>query len=253
MAISYYPRLTDAVAITIITEMNNIESINDIQSLVTFDHEMAFHDAVATGFVTRQELQELRSKVLAVAQAQGFPGQASKNARRTFDQQVSEVLDESIDLLPAEAANREIWNFLTLVVMPDIAAWRYPNDAKKLTFERWLGTDRNVFRKLWWREVTLGSKLNRQLGEDEAVALMERPGLSGNPLVARAIAQSFLDVAKEFDDQPRSELMRAISLNVRKHLPLLNFEYFTEDELTTLFSDIARQSCEQFVASQSSS
>ncbi|WP_312573989.1 hypothetical protein, partial [Staphylococcus saprophyticus] len=86
--------------------------------------------------------------LLRVAEDCGFPEAMARSQVRDFDQRAAAVLYDSLDLVPAEAANQEIWNYLTLSVLPDIAAWRYPNISRSPSFERWLGVDRNVFRKL---------------------------------------------------------------------------------------------------------
>ena len=106
-----------------------------------------------------------------------------------------------------------------------------------------MGTERNVFRKLWWRQATLGESLNELVGEDEAVGIMERPGLSGNAFVARAIVRAFDAVYKDFSDLGRSDVMRAVMVSVRRLVPLLNFEFYTEDELYELLKEVAHNAC----------
>lgn len=243
MAISYYPRLNDAYAIMLIGEYASKTSPSELTALAATSNEMAFHDASATEHVPDTHLQNLRKKMLDLAVANGFPAPLTRSAVREFDQPASDILYQEMELIPAEAANQEIWNFLTLILLPDIAAWRYPNTQKKLDFERWLGTERNVFRKLWWREATLGKELNGLIGEDEAVGIMERPSLSGNPDVARAIVRAFDLVYADFPNLGRSGVMRAVMVSVRRLVPLLDFEFYTENELTELLKEIAHTAC----------
>lgn len=160
---------------------------------------------------------------------------------------MSFLLSKELELIPAEAANPEIWNFLTLVLLPDVAKWRYPNPSNIVDYSRWLGGHRNVFRKLWWREVTLGKELNGELGEDEAVGIMERPLLGGQAPVARAMASALIQMEKEFPDQPRSELMRAGAVNLRRYTPFTAFEFYSEDQIKEFVLDVFRSSSEAYV------
>ncbi|MFE3027593.1 DUF6339 family protein, partial [Nocardia tengchongensis] len=58
-------------------------------------------------------------------------------------------------LAPAEASASDIWAFLSLVLMPDIAQWRFPGKtaSDRAYNERIRGSrlDRHVFGRLWWR------------------------------------------------------------------------------------------------------
>lgn len=243
MAITYFPRLNDAYAIMLIEEYSAKESPAELTPLSATWNEMAFHAASATEHVTDAQLQNLRSRLYSLAINNGFPDPLERFNVRNFDQPASDILYQEMELIPAEAANQEIWNFLTMILLPDIAAWRYPNTQSKLEFERWLGTERNVFRKLWWREATLGKELNALVGEDEAVGIMERPSLSGNPDVARAVVKAFDEVYKDFPNLGRSDVMRTVMVSVRKLFPVLDFEFYTEAELTTVLKDVAYKAC----------
>ncbi|MCQ9331053.1 hypothetical protein NQ023_03035 [Corynebacterium phoceense] len=243
--ITYYPRLSDSYSMLLIADFSD-KSPDELAKEVQIHNEMAFYNPLATYPVPTQEIEELRSSLLRVAEDCGFPEAMARSQVRDFDQRAAAVLYDSLDLVPAEAANQEIWNYLTLSVLPDIAAWRYPNISRSPSFERWLGVDRNVFRKLWWREATLGRSLNALLGEDEAVGIMERPSLSGNPAVARAIIQSFDRVYPEFAEFGRSDLLRAVMVNIRRHLPLVDFEFYEDDELQEFISEIIYAACKNY-------
>ena len=250
MSISYYPRLNNTYSMMLISEYSSKKSPAELSAFAATSNEMAFHDASATERVSDAQLKLLREELYALAVKNGFPEALKPATVRNFDQPASDILYQKMDLIPAESANQEIWNFLTLVLLPDIAAWRYPNTQHKMDFERWLGTERNVFRKLWWRQATLGKSLNELVGEDEAVGIMERPGLSGNPDVARAIVRAFDAVYKDFSELGRSDVMRAVMVSVRRLVPLLNFEFYTEDELYELLKEVAHNACVNYAESK---
>jgi site-specific DNA-cytosine methylase len=96
-------------------------------------------------------------------------------------------------LVPAEAAARDVWAFLGLVLLPDVAYWRYPEPPR----DRVLGTDltRHVFGRLWWRAQLVHSPGDPDpygalgiLGEaafDQIYA--RRAALGGSPHTVKAI------------------------------------------------------------------
>ena len=91
------------------------------------------------------------------------------------------------DMSPIDGFNREVWSYLTIRLMPDLALWRW---KKNKTDERFLGgAERSCFQRLWLRSYVLGGELASQLQEDEAVNIFERPeALGGNKRLALSIA-----------------------------------------------------------------
>jgi hypothetical protein len=97
-----------------------------------------------------------------------------------------------LDIIPADAAHDETWNFLTLIVFPEVAVLRFPDMPE----ERLLGTNRNVLRRTWLRQEVLGdlmSSSDRSLGEDELVGLFERTALARNRALVRRLAAAIME------------------------------------------------------------
>jgi hypothetical protein len=98
----------------------------------------------------------------------------------------------------------QIRAFLALVLLPDTAVWRYQDRHH----ERLMGGHRNVLQRLWLRAEILGtgpSDPAARLGEDQVVAIMERPdSLGRDPRVARALAVAILD---HLERKPGSGMM----------------------------------------------
>lgn len=246
MAIEYYPRIDDSAAIRLIADLIQKTPAKSGE-MATTRHDHQYYYPTAAQFVSEEKLEGFRNSVIEMVSELGFPQSSSSDQKRTFDQEMSFLLSKELELIPAEAANPEIWNFLTLVLLPDVAKWRYPNPSNVLDYSRWLGGHRNVFRKLWWREVTLGKELNSELGEDEAVGIMERPLLGGQAPVARAMASALMQMEKEFPDQPRSELMRAGAVNLRRYTPFTAFEFYSEDQIKEFVLEVFRSSSKAYV------
>lgn len=249
MAIQYFPRIDDLRAIEIIKELNK-KSVAEAADMASFTHPAAYYYATAAQTVPEQQLQEFRDEATSIAFSLGFPEKLNTIRARELDQRLARILSESLELIPAESANKEVWNFLTLVVLPDIAKWRYPNEGQKPDYDRWLGGNRNVIRKLWWREAVLGHELNSQIGEDEAVGIMERPMLSGQASMARAMVKALLQAEKEFPGTARSELLRAGAVNLRRYLPFTAFEMLPEYKLENFVLDVFRTSSQAYVDKQ---
>lgn len=249
MAIQYFPRIDDLRAIEIIKELN-AKTVSEAVELASTNHPAAYHYATAAITVSEEQLLSLRQRVKKVAEELGFPIELNRNDARELDQKISTILFQDVDLVPAEAANKEVWNFLTLVVLPDIAKWRFPNQSKKPDYDRWLGGHRNVIRKLWWREAVLGHDLNSKIGEDEAVGIMERPMLSGQASIARAMVKALLQSEEEFPNTARSELLRAGAVNLRRYLPFTAFEMLSEERIEEFVLKVFRESSQAYVEKQ---
>lgn len=249
MAIQYFPRLDEPYAIKIIEKLVKTP-LAEASQLSEFTHESSYYYPTAASFVSEEALRVFRSAVMEIANDLGFPNALNTKNARLLDQRLSKLLFQKLELVEAEAGNAEIWNFLALVVLPDITKWRYPNEKNVLDYNRWLGGDRNVLRKLWWREATLGHELNSKIGEDEAVAIMERPLLGGQPLVARAMVKALLEVGEDYPGQARSELMRAGAVNLRRYAPFTAFEILTEDEIESTVLEIFKTSSLGYVSQQ---
>jgi hypothetical protein len=130
------------------------------------------------------------------------------------------------DLSPIDGFSREVWSYLTLRLLPDLALWRW--NVNK-TDERFLGgAERSCFQRLWLRSYVLSGDLASQLLEDEAVNIFERPeALGGNKRLALSIANFIVSnrgvsdkdsgekiVTTEIVKQTAKRLRRAMSVQV---------------------------------------
>jgi hypothetical protein len=144
-------------------------------------------------------------------------------------------------IVPADAASEDVWTFLSVVVLPEIGPWRFPERAE----ERLLGRPRNVLRRLWWRAWAVGPDLDiaptgcAPLGEDEFVGIMERPSIGGNPRVACAVRNALWRVEARRIPIARSEVARELTRRFRSHLSHICVEALSDDELRDLLDESA--------------
>ena len=73
------------------------------------------------------------------------------------DARFGRILHDRMAIIPSDAAHEGVWSFLSVVLLPDVATWRFPDCHPG----RLLGTHRNVFRRTWWRQHVLGDILER--------------------------------------------------------------------------------------------
>jgi hypothetical protein len=143
-----YPRLLDRAARALHTEYSQLP-IRELQERAATHHRSAVFAATGGRRVSETELKDLRSEILRRAEHAGFPAEGRRQDRATFDLETARLLHERSGLVAAEASVRAAWAFLALVLVPDIAYWRYPRPPA----DRVLGTDitRHVLGRLWWR------------------------------------------------------------------------------------------------------
>ena len=112
-------------------------------------HDSAVFVATGGDRITEAELVALRDKVLELSRSAGFPRALGPSAAVEYDRALAVLLHRDMQLVPGEAASRDMWAFLATCLMPDIAFWRFPSPP----VDRILGTDltRHVFGRLWWR------------------------------------------------------------------------------------------------------
>jgi len=176
------------------------------------EHPQRFYQASGGDRLPDDELEVARAAIRAIAKKSGFPDQPPTSSRNqayaSFEAAVAEwfagwvVLDVERPGITAETTRRDWWSYLTLVVLPDVACWRWVSETQGnlLKHERFLGGGRNTFQRIHRRVLCLDRGtdhpdrfgLIRELKEDDFSAILERPSLSSSPRIARMIAEELL-------------------------------------------------------------
>lgn len=145
-----------------------------------------------------------------------------KQSPRDFDHGVGRILHLSMNVIPGDAAHEGVWAFLSLVLLPDVAALRFPlrpeprsTSGQQATPHpsRVHGGHRNTFRRVWWRREILGDLLDspNPLGEDELVGIFERSRLSRCRRLSRMMASHI----STYEGAGRSAYARALAKRIR--------------------------------------
>ncbi|WP_338597161.1 DUF6339 family protein [Saccharopolyspora sp. SCSIO 74807] len=235
-----YPRLLSGQAKPLFQEYRQL-SIDELAGRVRSSHESAVFTATGGDRVSEEDLKSVRSRVLEVAEKAGFPERAGQRGNAEFDRELAEVLHCQAGLTPAEAASGDVWAFLALMVLPDVAFWRYPSPPR----DRVLGTDltRHVFGRMWWRAQLVytpdsPSPYSALEGLGEAAfdqIYARRKALGGSPYLVKAILRvwSEVDFSALRGRATERDVLRDFLKRLLRLAPFVLFEALDEEHLDT--------------------
>jgi hypothetical protein len=241
-----YPRLSPRAARTLLVQLSQL-TMPELQAVAGASHEDEVFPATGGTRATAPQLQALRERVVELAMSAGFPAEVGQDAAARFDVAVGAQL-AALPMTPGEAARDDVWAFLTLVLLPDVACWRFPDRNER----RLLGGVRNAFQRMWWRAFVLRDAEAQdpwhllRLPEDALVGLMERPGISSNPRVALEIARTIEHLAGTVPSASREDAWRDAYKRIRQRIPIVNFDWFPPGELRALLQGIGNETRMKF-------
>jgi site-specific DNA-cytosine methylase len=242
-----YPRLLAEQARPLFDEYRHL-GIGELSRRFAVTHESAVYVATGGDRVAPDQLRELRNGILDLAKQAGFPDGSDRVRNAEFDLQLAALLHAETGMVPAEAASRDVWAFLALVLLPDVAFWRYPQPPK----DRILGTDltRHVFGRLWWR-----AQLVRSPGDPEPYAALEilgeaafdqiyarRSALGGSPHLVRAILHVWRDL--DLSGLNERETLRDFLKRLLRLAPFVLFDGIEEHALIDELRSVAEEAVE---------
>ena len=177
--------------------------------------------------ITSERLLEARAAFMKEIGAQSGDTQDINVSEGEFDKVFTKLSQEIFwDMSPIDGFNRDVWSYINMRVLPDLALWRW---KKNKSDERFIGgSERSCLQRLWLRSYVLGGDLASHLQEDEAVNIFERPeALSGNRRLSLAIANFIVNnrgvvdsnsgekiISTEIVKQTAKRLRRAMSVQV---------------------------------------
>ncbi|MEU6763572.1 DUF6339 family protein [Streptomyces sp. NPDC046853] len=240
-----YPRLLAGQAKPLHQQYKEMP-LPDLAEHVAYRHESAVYVATGGDRITETQLRDLRTLVLETAKRAGFPEEPSRAARARFDLDLAALLHGKMDLMPAEAASGDVWAFLALILLPDVAYWRYPRPPG----DRVVASDltRHVFGRLWWR-----AHLVRDSAAPEPYAALDilgeaafdqiyarRKALGGSPHLVRNILHAW--AAVDLHGLPEREVLRDFLKRLLRLAPFVIFEALDDSELRAELSAVAEES-----------
>jgi len=223
-----YPRLPRPAAEARWESIREL-SLDELAAAAQTTDDAVVYAATGGSRAHASHMGEIRARVLEVANRYGHPTSASRLTAGRFDAEAAECLFRTMKIAPGEACRDEVWSFVTLVLLPDIARWRFPESG----LERFIGgaAHRNTFQRLWWRAYVLRDAdaadefhLLKRLSEDALVGMMERPGISSNITLARMIAREGVSVVDAAPSSVHEDIWRDAYKRIRQRIPVVNLD-----------------------------
>jgi hypothetical protein len=179
--------------------------------------------------VTAPEIQKLIDLATDTAASYGYPSAANDDQRIGFDRAMASVVRASMDVSWTEAGSRDVWSFVSIVVLPHLTMWRFGTR----NVERWIATDltRHTWARLWWQAVVFEQdpRLLPLLGESDLNQLLERRSIGGDPRLVCAIARAVLERVDAGAD--RRTLFRDVTARLRRRLAFIDPRSLSDEQM----------------------
>lgn len=196
-----------------------------------------------------EDLLGLRAVILRVASTFGYPSQVRGRALIEFDQALGAAVYQQMRIMPADAANADVWTFVNTVIAPDIVLWRYGKFDE--LGGRWLVSEdrlydmtRTTVGRLWWRAHLLGDAVSTQLNEDEAVSLLEKPSIGGYPGLSRALGERHLYYAKVAANTRRMDLLRDVTKRLIRVMAVRSVFFMDQEQILEFVDELFLESAQ---------
>lgn len=242
-----YPRLLGSRVRTLFAEHAEARSAADLVARAATHDEAAVYVATGGTRVSAEQLTSLANSVRGLARTHGYPDAAHRTTE--FDVALARLLHATMDVAPAEAASRELWAFLSLVLLPDVAYWRFPQPPG----DRVMNTDitRHVFGRLWWRAALVHDTALSDpyealtiLGEaDFDHVYARRAQIGASPKIVRNLLLVWRDLRahRALDGVNDRDAFRAMLMLLRRVVPFLSLNALDDDALAIELGRTARQ------------
>lgn len=235
-----WPRLDPGAATALFADLATLD-VPALSSRASTTNDAQTFASTGGRRATEFELLAVRSATLNVASRFGFP-----NAIRNpigFDRELAPALIAAMPMTVGEATTRSVWNFSSLVLMPDLTFWRFGVSNR----ERWVCSDRtrHMFSRLWWQAHLLApetedgrdTRVLDRLGESDLNQLLERTSIGGNPRLVRTLARSIVELEENIRTR---DLVRNASLRVLRLVAVVDAYALSDDQLGELVKEALR-------------
>ncbi|MFI6328534.1 hypothetical protein ACIBBG_09615 [Micromonospora chersina] len=190
------------------------------------------------GRVSTNRVRGLVDALTSLGEKYGFPESAVPEARVAFDRSAAAILRSHMDLSWAEAGNRDLWSFTSLVALPHLTKWRFGTDNR----ERWVATDltRHTWARLWWQAVVFAEheQILAALTESDLNQLLERRSIGGDPRLVRETARAVTELS---GNAPRRRVIRDVTLRLMRYLAFVDVRALTDQQIRDLCSKLTTE------------
>jgi hypothetical protein len=135
----FFPRLQMTEAARRLAEYSSLSPAQLVSRAETScDRQYWYPTAPVAERVPREVLEEFQREVRRIASAFGYPTTPAGRSVdvNAFDRALCGVILDLLPMIPSEAGAEGVWSHLSLVVLPDVAFWRFPNRGQREDYER---------------------------------------------------------------------------------------------------------------------
>jgi DNA (cytosine-5)-methyltransferase 1 len=234
----------------------SLESVEYCRSRRAVSHPLAWYDPVGGIQIESSELFRLADRLTEAAQRAGYPQVLRPgDGTRIADLDLAVALYEGLQITPVMAAEPGLWNFLAVVVVPDLVRWRFPTHeggSEDATIDRWLvgsRSNRQAFERLWWRAFFLRDstatdpwRVFRRLKEDDFIAIVERTNLVGYQKAVLSLARAVIARVDAGACTNQGELTRSAAKHLRRKAAFIELHALDSNALDELTRSICEDS-----------
>jgi hypothetical protein len=248
-----YPRLPASVADALVDERMG-QPLGELAELAGTSFPLVVYGATGGTKASEAHLSLIRETLMATASDHGYPRQSRPTDLVSFDRSAARALFGVSELIPAEAAVPGMWDFLAIVLLPDIVAWRFPGANR----ERWRCNDRtrHTFARLWWQAFLLageertagGMPLLDALSESDLNQIFERRSLSQNSRTTRAVAAAYLECREKYPRVSPRSVLRDVAPRLLRLRWFISMDSLSDSRLHALFARLFEESARGVMA-----
>lgn len=247
-----YPRL-DAHRAALLVQAQQGLSLAELQMCGASHHSDAACSPTGGLPVPETHLRDLQATLRGLCDDFGFPSALKTSKQAEFDRVCGTILRRDMRIVPADASEEGVWSFVSLVLVPELAPWRFPSRHE----DRLLGKPRNTLRRLWWRAHVLGPDLTwvppgcTPLNEDESVQIMERPTIAKSARLAQQLKQVLWRFESKGFGGNRAELLRDVIKLIRAERSHIAMDAMHNSVLAAYLDEIVAEAINRFSTSTS--
>lgn len=253
-----WPRISDSVSQSKFVEVGEISG-----PIVDTEFSNCSFEAIGLR-ATVSDCEELRQKVIDIAREYGFNRRLSFDqdcpqdkgtAFEEFDYRMNSLVFETMKISAREAAERSMWNWVTLSLLPDVThwRWRFVRPTKAWNRERWIATDltRHTWARYWWRSYRFsqGTTDIRQLTETDLVQLFERKDtLAADLRLLSCMTESYLKVLAEEPSLSRRSLVSEASKRALRYMAFTEPLLLDDSQLRNWTDRVFRETAQALIS-----
>ena len=251
------PQIQDITANKLIDLFIENSSVGKLNA----EYKERFYTATGGQRIPMEYLLDLRSSILDCAKKYNFPNK--QKSYLEFEYEVAEIflnwpylwIDQNNINPNGESLRNNFWSYITIILMPDIAVWRWPIPLENGSSKAWEvrmkgGGTRNTFQRIFRRLISFDKgkeyefskrlSLIKGLNEDEFQAIIERTSVSSCSKLSILLAEEIISRKgiKTQNEKVKQDVYRNSIIDLTAYGKVQSFDLLSEIELKELISNV---------------